>query len=359
MGFVYVLYFIPFILWLWSYCGNDRERRIRRRKSVFLVFFAILWFFVSFRSNNVGADTQMYLYHYNQISRLEYSELSSYGYEIGYVFFVKLISDIFHSYEAYKILIAVIGMSASAYFYYKKSSSPISTIMMITTFGDLFGNFSGGRQTITTAIMLSSFTFVENKKPIKYICSIAISSLFHNSAWFALLIYPTYHIKLPKKMTPLLLLPIGLIYIFRERFFVAALAFSNAKYLAAYGKVLDTGAYLSFVFFLVLSLFVIFLTYEGASGETYTSGLVNILFLATVVQMFISVAHGMTRVNSYFMPFVPLAIEEAIHSVSPKYSPLARQGQLSLCVFFILYTMLHIYQTLGFYNMIPYSFSWD
>lgn len=255
---------------LWKYT----EKRSRRRKIVFIVFYVLLCFFVAFRSNDVGADTSNYLYHYSRISMLEYKDLKLYGYEIGFVILVKLISTIFHTYEAYKVLIALIGTSAAAYFYCKKSNSPMSTIMMLATFGDLFGNFSGGRQTITTAIILFSFVFVERKRIIKFVISVIFAGLFHNSAWFALLLYPAYHIKLPRKMTPLLLLPIGILFVFRGGIFTMMLRFANTKYLDAYGQLSHTGAYSTFLFFLTLSLFAIFLIY-GGTEETYTVGLIN------------------------------------------------------------------------------------
>lgn len=352
-----VLLIIPLLLLMPVRIRGQVVNVDKRNERAIVAFFVILLFLICFRDESIGADTMQYKYHFEKISELQWSEVWNYGYEIGFVVLYKLVASIFKEYRAVMIIVALLSFVPIAMLYRKNNKNAYVAIVFFITFGFAFGAFAGARQPIALAIIALAYPKIKEKKFWHFLCAVLIALLFHQSAFFALFLYPLYHVKLKMKDVMLFLTFVGGVFIFRKQIFSVAMRFAGTKFYERYSEISDTGAYTMMSFYLILSVFI-FITTTRKTREKECSGLLNYLLFATVVQVFASIAHGITRINEYFVLFIPLLMAEVLDKPLPQYKHIYRCFKYGVCILFTAYFYYSL-TTKGVtpYNIYPYKFS--
>lgn len=87
------------------------------------------------------------------------------------------------------LIISLIYLSA----YYRKDKIPMWMFMFV--FFTVFYNSTLNlvRQSIALAIVIYSFKYIENKNCVKFLFSVYIATLFHSTAFFAIILYVIYN----------------------------------------------------------------------------------------------------------------------------------------------------------------------
>lgn len=328
----------------------------KRNKRALVFFFSFFLLILCLKSDYLGADTQQYYYHFKQISSLPWSTIWEYGYEVGFVALFKLISTVTSNFHWVVVVVNILSVVPIMLIYcsdYKYSYLKIALFISSPLFA---GYFSGGRQNIAIGIVLLAYLMVKKKRPLRFVLLIFIASLFHKSAWIALLLYPAYHVRIKKKLLPIIGVLMMAIFVFRRQIFSILLVIASDKSVALYGTVTETGAYTLFFLYILFSVFVFVVTSVNTRDQE-TSGLCNYMLIATAIQMFTSIAHGVGRLNMYFIIFIPMLIPKVIECTLPRYRSVVRYANIIMCIFFIVYFFVSLLST-NITNIYPYKLYW-
>ena len=121
------------------------------------------------------------------------------GMESGYTWLTWLISHIGGNINVLLCVHAAFVCVSLFFFIRKNSLSPAFSLFFYLCIGGLTDHTYIIRQSFAFAILLFAFTFVVEKKPLRFLLLVALATWFHRTAMSFILIYPLSYVKLTKK----------------------------------------------------------------------------------------------------------------------------------------------------------------
>lgn len=363
----FILVIAPFIAVLLKASGysvrivNGRNRQIKDRtngNSAIVIFFLIYYLLLALRRSDVGADTMQYLVHFQRSQRYGlFRYLQFYSNEYGFYTLIKLTSSLVPNEQVSLALIAMITAFPVMYLYMKESENQLLTLSFFLILPLFTMQFSGLRQSVAIALMVPAYYMVKSRKPVTFVLILLLASLFHLSALVGLLLYPLYYIKWSRKMLFFIVPAMVILYVFNARIYLFLVPFLGEEY-SGYGEVSETGAYMMLLLFLLCMVFSFFmLENEYADGETL--GLRNILVMATALQCF-SVSNPIaSRMNYYFMLFIPILIPKIINRSSLRNRKWCIIIGWIMTGYFIFYFFRRAYTGADILQTFPYYAFWE
>lgn len=319
----------------------------KRALKNFYIFSAIVVIlFQGLRSFSVGTDLQAYIPAFSKIGENVSFLKGNFTYanfEIGYIFLNKILYVIGVNERLFLCIIAAIIQIPIFVTIYKNSDSPLLSILVYFAFGNFFMTFSGLRQAISMSFCFAAYTFIKNKKPLKFILIIAFATLFHKSSLICLILYPLYHIRITRKYIPLILLGIIGIFLLRNQIF----ALLSKIYYGEVKATSNTGAYTMFAMYLLL-LVVSFINKEP--DKDYI-GLRNILLMLVCIYALASVHDYVTRIGYPLSLYLSIFVPRILKNLKPDKSSsiILRAASYFICIgCFCIFT--------GSLNTLPFSF---
>lgn len=310
----------------------------KRKKMIFLVVSGVLLtLFLGFRDiESGGIDLIRYNAHYDALSNAD-SYVSAYEVRQGenFLFFISMFvsSSLGLSFQQFLIIIGAFSISASLLLYYRYSNYPILCIAMFlpTCYIHMFSQL---KQTIAVGIAVLAYMLLRNNKTLWAYVVIVIAILFHPTA----LVMVPFFILCKYRANPLLL-----VFLFLGSLFVYLLRMEIGHFLttAFYSQHLDkwesresiTGMAILFIM-ITISYLILMPKSRNVSKEKYLtiSSYLYMLIFAMTIYFCASYSYAFTRLNNYFMLFVPLALSEitgfGIWKGWTKYPIIAMSGVL-------------------------------
>ena len=178
-------FLLIFILIIFSIVFNNSKKR----KTYIFFSMGLLAVLAMFKSNTVGNDTAIYIDIYNRIVTGTSLKLLLSRFEPGFLILCKLLSYITPSPQILFIVSGFYIFMCLGYVILRFSLTPwLSTLMFFLLYFDMA--LSGLRHTLALATVAVSLVYVINKKPIQFIISVILATLFHKVAFCFLLAYP-------------------------------------------------------------------------------------------------------------------------------------------------------------------------
>ena len=226
------------------------KKEKKYKKIYLIVSFILLAGIAALRTKNVGIDTLQFHDAYLRIGYLDWTELTTERYEIGFSVLCKLLNYITANPQILISFTAIFINFSVVRFIYKNSNDVVFSILLYILLNFYFSYMNIMRQAMAIAILLFAFDAMKNGRKIKYFLLVGLATTFHGSAILGLayIILPKfkYKQKYNKFLIPILLI----IFLFGKQIF---LAFSElSPRLAGYvGSEYDTenyfGALLNFL----------------------------------------------------------------------------------------------------------------
>lgn len=184
------------------------RKKSTKRELLFLRFvFFIFFMLIATREMTVGSDTPMYVDLFEKCAHKKWSIVQFGGYfEPGYLALNVLISYLSSN---PRFFVAVMGFIFCLAFYkYIKNNSKNYLLSCLIFVGLLFfyTSMTMLRQLTAVAIILAGIGFAKDKKLIKFLGIVAIASLFHSSAWVAIVLYPLLNMRYTRKRVLIIIL---------------------------------------------------------------------------------------------------------------------------------------------------------
>lgn len=176
------------------------RRKIKNGKLFFLILSGIiLCLYSGLRGHNLQPDISTYVKYYEQYAKYSLNEiLALYSSEIrdpSYYFTAWLFSRLFINAQWWLAFVGAVYIVAVLFVVYKESENPLMSVLMIISLGYFAFVLNGLRQSIAMVLIMVSYLYLKNKKPIKFILLVLFASLFHLSSIVFLIMYPICRIK--------------------------------------------------------------------------------------------------------------------------------------------------------------------
>lgn len=168
---------------------------IPRRNERKVVFFAVivlqLIIVAAARSFEVGADTLNYKQYYESINKTTVFEyFSLYKMEPLYIVYNKALQFISSNPRLLLVANALFIYPIIAKTFYKYSPIPWLSFFLFLALGFFNTSLNISRQWLAMSIVMSSYPYLINRQPHKFIIRVLIASLFHYTAILSLISYP-------------------------------------------------------------------------------------------------------------------------------------------------------------------------
>ena len=325
----YLLLFLPVLLSvLTSFFKNIK------RELPCTVFFIILLLLLSLRDITVGGDLLSYQRVFDYSQDLSYGVIMTgdavVGFEWGWVLFNRFVGFFTSSFQTFMIVCATLSVIPVFVLYRKYTADTILTIALFISLSFFTSYFSGLRQALAMAFVPLAFYFTKSKRLIFFFLTAVLATLIHNSAFVIFLLYPVYHMHIPRSAAFFIIPFFFIVYAFRTTLFPFFQGLLWDKYNEY--EMTDTGA----VMVLVLLLLFVILSYtclaEDDKLDKEIISFRNILILSALLQIFASVNTVAMRLNYYYLLLVPIAVPSIINSVKPSCKTIMKVLSIALIV---------------------------
>lgn len=358
----YVLLLMPLAYSIYSKHGKINIYNANQKKETYItigLFFAIYTIMLMLRGRTCGVDMPNYEHFYQIDTGLSFKDiLNRYNLEIGFHFLNKIISCISKEFQFYTAVVALVCMIPLWTLYARNTDLPYLSIAVFMTVAPFSLYFSGLRQALAVSVVPLSYYCVKNKKLPLFILTVVLASLFHQSAFIIILMYPVFWAKFTRKWLWFVIPVIAVILAFNSRIFSALAPFMGERYFERYGMVSSTGAY---TFVALLFLFSIYasLIPDNEKMDDDVLGLRNLLFLSTCLQCFASVNSIAMRMNYYFLILVPITISKIPTRSKAQYHQVAYLSYVIMCMFFVIYYFYGASTGSDIMQIYPYVPFWE
>lgn len=284
-------------------------------KKYSLYYFSIISFILiaisGLRSNAVGTDTSMYerLFNYGNSLPLK-EDITTTIMEHGYVVFEHIIGSIFHNYQWFLIITAVVTIIPVTVLIYKYSEKPWMSYFLFITFGYFPFFMDAVRQAIAIAIILIAFIFVKKKKLISFLICIGLGCTFHITAIIFLPVYWINKLKLNRKSIIGAMVCIVSGFIFKQPLFQFLNKYARQSYVFR-----DAGGQRMYVFML-LSTILGFLYYKDIIKQNENNKIfLYMIIVSAVIWPIMSFNPALARLYFYYSIFIIIYVPNLIESI--------------------------------------------
>lgn len=175
-----------------KFISKELSRKNKKRQILYIIIALLpLCLMCMLHSPNVGNDSNVYVGIYKYLRNIPLSKaIASKRFEKGYMLSMWLVSHIFHNPQWLFITTGLFYSFSLGHFLMRYSKSPGLTIILCVEMLIFDTWLCINRATMAVAILLFSFKYLIEKKPIKFILVVLVAVLFHNSAIIFLIVYP-------------------------------------------------------------------------------------------------------------------------------------------------------------------------
>jgi len=317
--------------------------------------FILLWLIAGLRGLTVGVDTIPYYQFFSLVQEAGVKSLNGVsivnlfsvnGFENGFTLFTYLIGTLFSSFTTY-LLISYGFIYYSFYRFIKKHSSDylFSMIIFISLF--FFGTMNTFRQALAMGVLAWSFSYILERKLIKYIVLVLLATLIHQSSLLMLIPYFLYGKKVSQlnviistlATIPLLLLIDKMIF---------GLAGSNPRYSFYIDRLnsFSLGSMITFMimFMITVLLFTIYrLSITSCSNKDHIlkSFYLNMMLVSTMFSAVAIKVNSISRVTSLFLMYSVIGIPDFFKNSAK--TPFTRSLRLIMMTALIIICFAQLY----------------
>lgn len=334
-----LVYGVVIALTLFVYLfANDLHYTKREVDRITIVFFFTAYLLLlCLRDYSVGVDTYGYVEEYEYTRLLGWGAAMDYGdEEIGFKIF-RMIVQCFGGARLFVSIAAILIVVPVMYLYQKEAEGAIICVsfFLISLLFEMF--FSGMRQSIAIALGVPAYYCVKKNLKIKYLLIIALACSFHRSAVVLLLLYPTYHLRITKRWLWAIIPSMAFIVWQRDLLLGWIFQLAGEEYTYKYSYLTgDSGQVKLMILFMMISIYGYVVLDEKKAGKE-DIGPRNILLLATCIHLFTPLHPTISRINYYFILFIPVAISRINNRCTKQMCELRTIATAVMPMFFIFY----------------------
>ena len=299
------------------------------KKLVYLsIEFLYLWFLATFRSG-IGFDFQSYINIFADVKAAANPlDLMSAGLEPGFLLLNKLMSFFVSSSTVMYGIYAFLTLAPIFWFLYKYCRDAWFSAWLYATLTFFYTTMNFIRQGLACSVVVLSYKFLKEKKPIPYIIIILLAASFHKTALIMIPLYFFVHYKLTWKR--------GAIYAgltlaaYLTSAFIVDIV-TDYIFTGYKGSIWLTEGFPLHFIFIPAAVFGTCLALKWAweKRDPDATMLLNLMMFTAIVWVFITRHFILERFSMYMYIFVLVAIPSALESLKAGQPVLDKHRQLS------------------------------
>lgn len=315
------------------------------------------------RDKTVGTDTLRYEKRFIEVQSA--TSLPKLTDEPAYDILQRIVLFYTKNFNFWLFVVSIIMFVMLGIFIYKYSSNYYFSYIIFITLEFLDFSFSGIRQMLAMIIVLCSYKFILEKKPLKFVAFIFLASLFHFSALICLPIYVISNIKWNKMNLYIVISTYILMYLIR---FDIGWYFLKLYYRGEPEMVNDYFSSNSIgrlsLFILILIILGVIITNPFKYKVRQNAVLINIMIASFFIQSLSSVSYLFTRLNKFYLFFIIIYLPNLLTNfdkLPKKIRDIDNRYYYTLLIssLILILTVYYINVSKDFTNLLPYSFFWE
>lgn len=306
---------------------------------------------LALRHKNIGVDVEGYLLFFKKMPFTSFASLPDiHRFEIGYKLLNKVISLFTMNEQWFLAIIAIICIVPIGRLIYKYSKMPFLSFALYIAFNYYTFVFSGLRQGIAFAILAWGYSYILEKRLLKFLMAVVVAALFHVSAIFFIPAYFLTDIKLNLKFWISILIANLLIYFLKVPIF----SFIVNNFYTTYEIVIsDAYTWMALCWFIIIVGLLFRKQIDLTKSEN--NFIFTLLIVGATIMNFASVGTNVMRVADYYYMYVILFLPMVIDSITDR---LTRYVAL-FCVMIGIYALYSWSLGKDGYSIVPYMFFWE
>ena len=296
-------------------------------KKIFCTVECILFILlIGLRSIDMGLhDTKvLYIDYFNRIKDMTFMETLNFIKEIDTEYLFYILTKIFTYFSTnenlYLFIFAIPYPVLVCRAIYKYSKIPVLSIIMFFSL-NYFGNaFYTMRHVIALGFVVLSLDYIIQKKPIKFIATIIIASLFHRTALIFIFAYWISKLKIGKKQIIAIFIALFVAVLFGEQLMTLLFQVISSGHFSLYNndKYLVQGTLTTFAIYAAILIFQYFLRRYRKNNdyEDETRVLTNLLTVGVMIGACTYFFTEALRLCYFYCIFSIISLPNAIANIS-------------------------------------------
>lgn len=221
------------------------------------------------------------------------------------------------SYQGFLGVVGAIAVVSNLYIINKYSNTPLVGVLVYLSFGIYAFQFSGLKQTLAMAFVMMAFDFMMQQKSYMFYITTIIAISFHPTAIVVLPLYILCNSRNTRRIVLIMVIIILITAVLRDRLGLLLMTIYDDSYLGRYENTGTIGS-MSILFIILLLYYLIIIKAHRKSVESIDSICLRILMVCLTIQLMSSFAYAFTRVNYFYIQFLPVIFSNIVTSQTLK-----------------------------------------
>ena len=346
--YIYLVYFIG--LFLLSFCLDRKNVPKKIIQAYFFFASIVLIFLIGSRAETVGIDTGQYAYIWNydiKAGNFDYIDTEA---ELGF-YYLQTFFKLFVSYQSFLFIIGGVSIVPICYVVYRYSKKcALAVLIFYSSIAFHTLEFAAARQALAFTGVIIAFNYLMERNLKRFLVTLFIAALFHQTAVIFIPCYWLYNIKI-NKITSILWLGIMFIsFALASTIFAFLNSFSRIDYSDT-----DIEAGGQRLFIIMLVFVIIGFVKRDLINENPCIRIPFVLYsIAPLLWPILNINPALYRLMYYFDFFLCLYVPNLLF-VLPKGSKI-KIMLYSLSLLVSLYIVIYMRTSEAYY---PYKFFWE
>lgn len=319
----------------------SRFCKVEKRDKLYCILATIiLSIFVGLRDwRSCGVDMFRYYYTYESTSNMSFSECINIREGSNFLYFLlcKFFSSLHVSYQFFLFIISLFFISSNFYLIKTKSESPFLCTILFLGLGAFTFSFSGLKQIVAMSLIIWVYIFSECNKMRKCYIFLLLAIFIHPTSIIFIPYLILRRVKFNICVLGALIVFLIFIFIFRVQIgYILTLLYHEGEVYGDYvSKESLSGLSLMLVLFaLHYLMFMPRLNYFNVLATPKVISLLYLIIVSIGIQACASYAYTFTRLNLYFMLFIPIVVSQSVQFYS--WNSLFQRFPIHKYIFYIV-----------------------
>jgi hypothetical protein len=355
---IYILLFI-FIIITYplskkKFIFNSNHKSWITSNAYYILVSLIFIIIIGLRGYSVGADTGVYLYHFENLKEMSLTDALLYrSNELGFSILTWIIGKCFNNYSIYLLITAAIYIIPVSILIKKESKSPGLSYFLFFCFGFFTIALSTTRQFIAMGICVAAYLCIK-RNPMLSAILIVIASTFHISALIFLPILIVVKLKANKIIIGGMLILTTILYLLKDIIANVYLTYAIKEY-----SIYEVGGELMILFILLNVLLGLIYYKTFIKPNKGNAILFFIIIIAGIVLFTTRFNLAVMRLFFYYFIFIIIYIPNILFSVEDKMAKtIYRLSYIFVAIYFAIFNTFSDPYSIGS-KILPYTFFWQ
>ena len=319
--FVYLVNILSICVYAAVLCTG---KRTTAKKTVFLALCALQCLFIACIRYNIGTDYGWYSMGFESMAESGFSDMKYGDWEIGFVFLNKVVALFTGNSAVFIGICAAISLSGTFYLIWRYSKEPFMSVFLFLNTYLFYLDLNYVRQGIAMSIMCFAYGFLKDRKFWRFLLLCVLAATFHLPVIYLIPVFFITFIRVNLKTLPIYAAALIVYFAISDAVLKVLLAHFHTEY--ADSRFIKQGViYYYAIYPLILSVGMVALAFYLRFRMSRELNVLMHLMLLMGFWQIVMTKHALfERFSYYTMPFLLIAVPEAISVFRDKFSERGR-----------------------------------